>query len=320
MSVSTLVNIETQHNEMIHDAQLDYYSRKLATASSDRTIEIFDINGEVTNRSAVLTGHEGPVWQVAWAHPRFGVLLASCSYDGSVLIHTESPPGVWTTVHAHRLHESSVNSVAWAPEEYGLILACASSDGKVSILQHMDDDSWQVSTFQDGKLGCNAVSWAPYGSGGGKDDAMGRDVMRLVTGSCDNRVRVWKCPAPTAGEVLGQGQLVWTDELTHSEPAHTDWVRDVAWAPATGMPFNTIASCGEDKAVYIWTQQEGGTEWTLTKMHEFSAPVWRLSWSVTGNVLAVSHGDDDVTLWKQNIEGRWEMVSSVEEGGRGPNQ
>jgi protein transport protein SEC13 len=40
MSVSTLVNIETQHNEMIHDAQLDYYSRKLATASSDRTIEV----------------------------------------------------------------------------------------------------------------------------------------------------------------------------------------------------------------------------------------------------------------------------------------
>lgn len=40
MSVSTVCNIETQHNEMIHDAQLDYYSRKLATASSDRTIEV----------------------------------------------------------------------------------------------------------------------------------------------------------------------------------------------------------------------------------------------------------------------------------------
>jgi hypothetical protein len=43
-----------------------------------------------------------PLWQVSWAHPRFGVMLASCSYDGSVLIHTESPPGVWTVVHAHR--------------------------------------------------------------------------------------------------------------------------------------------------------------------------------------------------------------------------
>jgi protein transport protein SEC13 len=32
--------IETLHKEMVHDAQLDYYSRKLATASSDRTVEV----------------------------------------------------------------------------------------------------------------------------------------------------------------------------------------------------------------------------------------------------------------------------------------
>jgi WD40 repeat protein len=47
----------------------------------------------------------------------------------------EAPIGVWTLVHAHRLHESSVNSISWAPHELGLILACASSDGRVSILQ-----------------------------------------------------------------------------------------------------------------------------------------------------------------------------------------
>lgn len=28
--------------------------------------------------------HEGPVWEVAWAHPKFGNLLASCSYDRKV--------------------------------------------------------------------------------------------------------------------------------------------------------------------------------------------------------------------------------------------
>lgn len=28
--------------------------------------------------------HEGPVWQVAWAHPKFGNILASCSYDRKV--------------------------------------------------------------------------------------------------------------------------------------------------------------------------------------------------------------------------------------------
>lgn len=75
---------------MIHDCQFDYYSKKLASCSSDRTIKIFEINGEHQHKSATLTFHEGPVWQVAWAHPKFGVLLASCSYDGSVVVSPES--------------------------------------------------------------------------------------------------------------------------------------------------------------------------------------------------------------------------------------
>ncbi len=41
-------------------------------------------------------------------------------------------------------------------------------------------------------------------------------------------------------------------------------------------------------------------------MNTFDAPVWRVSWSVTGNMLAVSSGDGDVTLWKQNIDGKFE--------------
>ena len=32
--------METQHGDMVHDAQLDYYGKKLATCSSDRTIKV----------------------------------------------------------------------------------------------------------------------------------------------------------------------------------------------------------------------------------------------------------------------------------------
>ena len=34
--------------------------------------------------SADISSHTGPVWRVKWAHPRFGVLLASCGYDKKV--------------------------------------------------------------------------------------------------------------------------------------------------------------------------------------------------------------------------------------------
>ena len=48
-------------------------------------------------------------------------------------------------------------------------------------------------------------------------------------------------------------------------------------------------------------------------MKAFDAPVWRVSWSVTGNVLAVSTGDHKVTLWKQAVTEEWTQISSVED-------
>ena len=35
-------------------------------------------------RLSPLDSHEGPAWQVDWAHPKFGSILASCSYDRKV--------------------------------------------------------------------------------------------------------------------------------------------------------------------------------------------------------------------------------------------
>lgn len=136
---SHVASVETLHEDMIHDCQYDYYGRKMASCSSDRTVRIFDVVGDVYHPVSTLTGHEGPVWQVAWAHPKFGVLLASCSYDSTVLIHREAPQNTWTLIYSHKYHESSVNSISWAPHEYGLILACASSDGRVSLLEFKND-------------------------------------------------------------------------------------------------------------------------------------------------------------------------------------
>lgn len=33
--------------------------------------------------------HDGPIWKVKWAHPDFGNILATCSYDKSVNIWEE---------------------------------------------------------------------------------------------------------------------------------------------------------------------------------------------------------------------------------------
>jgi len=45
------------HDDMIHDAVLDYYGRRLATCSSDRTIKIFEIDGDSQRLTETLKGY-----------------------------------------------------------------------------------------------------------------------------------------------------------------------------------------------------------------------------------------------------------------------
>lgn len=57
--------------------------------------------------SYVVISHEGPVWQVGWAHPKFGVVLASCSYDRKVFVWKETSPNTWEIIYQYSGHELS---------------------------------------------------------------------------------------------------------------------------------------------------------------------------------------------------------------------
>ncbi|XP_064399509.1 protein SEC13 homolog [Halichondria panicea] len=303
-SVSLQSTVDTGHDDMIHDAQLDYYGRKLATCSSDRTVRIFEIVNNTQNLVATLVGHEGPVWQVAWAHPKFGNIVASCSYDRKVIIWKETN-GSWGKLYEFCEHKSSVNSIQWGPHEYGLVLACASSDESFSIISTSGDGNWKYQQHENAHtLGCNAISWAPAlnpGSlveGGSKGSSA---VKRLVTGGGDNLVRVWR-----------EENEAWVSEKLE---AHTDWVRDVAWCPSVGLPRSRVASCSQDCKVIIWTKDENsGDSWASAVLNTFNDVVWHASWSITGDILAISGGDNKVTLWKETPEGQWVCVSEVDKG------
>jgi protein transport protein SEC13 len=297
--------IATHHEDMIHDAAMDYYGKRLATCSSDRTIKIFDVESG-NDAAETLIGHEGPVWQVAWAHPKFGTLLASCSYDTKVIIWKETN-GTWSKIKEHTAHSASVNSIAWAPHEYGLILGCASSDGKISILTCKDDGTWDMTMINAHAIGCNAISWAPASVPGTLISMVGdnktNSQKRFASAGCDNIIKIWKEDANG-----------WNEETTLE--GHQDWVRDIAWAPSIGLPNTYLASCSQDKTVIIWTQDAPTATWNKKYLlnEPFPDVVWRVSWSTSGNILAVSTGDNKVTLWKENLEGEWEIVGDVTEG------
>lgn len=210
--ITALNAIDTGHEDMIHDAEMDYYGLRLATCSSDHSVKIYDVKGGTQSLVADLKGHVGPVWQVAWAHPKFGNILASCSYDRKVIIWKENRE--WVKLYEYCNHDSSVNSIAWAPMEYGLILACGSSDGSISFATYnTETDSWDSKKVSNAHtVGCNAVSWCPAnGSETVFDNSQPTTVKRLVSGGCDNLVKIWK-----------EDNDRWIEE-TKLE-MHSDWV------------------------------------------------------------------------------------------------
>ncbi|KAJ2077636.1 GTPase-activating protein S13 [Coemansia sp. RSA 988] len=316
------LQFDTQHEDMIHDAQLDYYGKRLATCSSDCLIHLFEINDNQQRFQEALNGHSGPVWQVAWAHPKFGSVLASCSYDGTVLIWKETAGSGFTVIKKHDKHQASVNAIAWASHELGPILLCGSSDGKTSLLSFTEEGVWDVQMLRSAHAtGVNAVSWAPVIATGaftqsGATQSSGL-VRQFATGGCDNNVKIWSYSEEKK-----------TYEVVQTLEGHGDWVRDVAYAPNIGLPRTYLASCSQDKHVYIWTQdasspevqagQKPSVEWTrrALSLTPFPDVVWRVSWSMSGNVLAVSCGDNRITLWKENLKGEWESISEINEDGQ----
>lgn len=175
----------------------------------------------------------------------------------------------------------------------------------MSILEFRDNN-YDHTTFAAHGLGANAVSWAPATTPGSVVSSIAGPASaaqrRFVTGGCDNLVKIWTYDS-TSQTYKQEGE---------SLSGHSDWVRDVAWSP-TVLQKSYIASASQDKTVRIWTSDSSATGQWSCKVLNFDAPVWRVSWSLSGNVLAVSGGDNRVSLWKENLRGEWECVKNIEE-------
>ena len=60
--------------------------------------------------------------------------------------------------------------------------------------------------------------------------------MRLAVAGCDNNVSLFRYVTGTDSAWVPEARL---------PVVHREWVRDVAWVPSGGMPYNMFASCSE---------------------------------------------------------------------------
>merc|ERR1719440_765545 len=123
--------LDTTHRGPIHAVQLDHFGKRLATASEDRCVHVWDV---VTRQFITeLRGHDGPVWAVAWAHPMYGAMLASAGEDRCTVIWRQAEVGDWYEVHREKA-QGPIMAIAFSPWEYGCQLAMASCDGHMYVL------------------------------------------------------------------------------------------------------------------------------------------------------------------------------------------
>lgn len=122
--------------------------------------------------SASWKAHSGSVWRLSWAHPEFGQVLATCSFDRTVSVWEETvgektaptmtPVKRW--VRRTNLVDSrtSVTDVKFGPKNQGLLLATCSVDGVIRIYEApdiMNLSQWTLSYDIACKFPLSCLSW-----------------------------------------------------------------------------------------------------------------------------------------------------------------
>ena len=143
---NTVFAIDTQHEANINDCQFDYYGTQVASVGSEGCLQISsvrdDLGQQQQNPGSTFKAHEGPIWQVAWAHPKYESVVATCGYDGFVNVWKRDVNRPCAHLVFQENLESSVNCIAWAPWEYGLILAAGTAEGRLVIFVRTPEDQW----------------------------------------------------------------------------------------------------------------------------------------------------------------------------------
>lgn len=287
----------------------------MATCSSDQTIKVFEQNekGQWIVSSS-WKAHSGSIWKLDWGHPEYGQILASASFDRTASIWEEcvSEKPVPTSSSTKRWirrtnlvdSRTSVTDVKFGPKTLGLVIATSSSDGTIRIYEAPDIMNLSQWTLQH-EIACKSplscLSWNP---------SLFRLHAPMIAAGSDSTANEPKVFIFEYSEYNRK----WAKTETLANV--TDPVHDIAFAPNCGRSYHVLAVASKDVSIFNLkpiADPTGNNRLDVTVAAQFNdhyCTVWRVTWNVTGTMLASSGDDGYLRMWRMNYQKGWKCVCS----------
>lgn len=280
------------HTEAILSVSFSPSGERLATASGDTSIRLWDTNTETPYAES--RGHANWVLCVRWSPD--GRKLASGSMDKTVKLWEPDSGELVGTLTGHK---QFITAIDWEPLHVDpgcRRLVTASKDGTAKI--------WDVTrrlclfTLSSHTMSVTCVRWGGEGL--------------IYTASQDRTIKVWNANDGSIVRTLtGHGHWVNTMAL------NTDYVLRTGAYDHTGTEYATPEEA-QEKARERWLQVKGnGPEILATGSDDFTVYLWHpskdkkplerltgharlinvVSWSPDGRLLASASFDKNIKLW-----------------------
>ncbi|XP_055344170.1 nucleoporin SEH1-like [Paramacrobiotus metropolitanus] len=332
--MSIAMPVQAEHKDLIHDVALDYYGRRMATCSSDQSVKIWDLQDDNTWKiTANWKTHAGSVWKVTWAHPLYGQLIATCSFDRTAALWEETVGDGSSVAQSHWVKKAtfvdsrgSVTDVQFAPKHLGLQIATTSSDGTIRIYENIDQSNlsqWQtLHEFSSKFSSTSCIAWSqsrllPVILAVGTDD----ESPTANSDRTPGKVLLF--------ELIDNGRRYGKVETLNqiSEP-----VNDLTFANTLGRSFHVLAVASRDLFIINISQsssKRSNSVSSVNSTHQVSSQpkiydislrglfknhqsrVWRVSWNITGTILASSGDDGCIRLWRADHVGVWNCMTVI---------
>lgn len=316
-------SVNAEFRDTITDISYDHFGHRLALSSTDHTIQIWDLGQDGTyHLTSKFRSHSGSVWKVTWAHPEFGQILATCSLDRTAIIWEEvldatvdtkrstDQTSHWAKRATLVDSRTSLTDIRFAPKHLGLMLVTCATDGHVRIYEAPDITNlshWSLRDEFKCRMACSSITWnqsrihAPM-LAVGSDDANSPSPKVLIY-EYNSHLRRW----------------VKVDAVASA----TDPVHDLSFAPYIGRSYHLLGIAS--KNVQIVTIKHHPHQQpdhqvtnrfdikTVAQFDDHLSQVWRVSWNITGTILASSGDDGTVRMWKSNYLDSWKPLGVLNE-------